>query len=163
MEMEQLLQTISERLHYNPETGIFTWKVSRGGKAKAGKKAGCITTDGYVQIYINNKPYYAHQLAYLISYRKQPTLSIDHINRNKSDNRLCNLRLANQKLNTLNNKAKGTCKTPWGWSAGITVDGVRKHLGYYDSQEEAHAVYYAVKTVKIQELERNLNGTTIDS
>jgi hypothetical protein len=145
MEMEQLLQKVCELLHYNPDTGVFTWKTNRGKGIKEGDIAGCITSQGYVQIYIENKPYLAHRLAYILTYKKNPTGRIDHINRNKTDNSIKNLRDVNAQVNALNTSSRGTHFSRNGWTAGLTINGKRKHLGYFSSEVEANCAYTKAK------------------
>ena len=156
--MEQLLQAVSEMLAYNKDTGVFTWKKHRGGKAKAGMVAGCKTRNGYVVISIYNKPYYAHILAYLICYNKLPEDKVDHINQDKSDNRLCNLRPANSVLNAANNSSRGTHLSRNGWVAGITINGKRKHLGYFETEEQAQIAYKKAKDARIDYLSKRFGG-----
>lgn len=91
-------------LDYNPETGIFTWKIS-SGSTKPGNIAGYNRNDGYILIRANNKSYLAHRLAWFYINGKFPNI-IDHINRNKSDNRICNLREATKSQNQCNQKIR---------------------------------------------------------
>lgn len=56
---------LRELLNYDRETGVFTWRVFRGGSAKAGTRAGTLRSDGYRQIYIDCKLYLEHWLAWL--------------------------------------------------------------------------------------------------
>lgn len=92
-------------LHYNPESGIFTWNVDLGSRARKGDEAGTINKAGYVVIQINGCKIYAHRLAFLYMEGKLPDCQVDHINRNKLDNRWCNLRHSN---NIENNRNKET-------------------------------------------------------
>jgi hypothetical protein len=85
------------RLHYDPETGIFTWKPRGPGDKSwntryAGEVAGFIKDDGYRQINIDGKLYRAARLAWFITHGEWPQNEIDHINRVRDDNRLVNLR-----------------------------------------------------------------------
>lgn len=82
---QELLHTL---FNYNPDTGLFVWKV--GYKVK-GTIAGSIRAPGYVKIAIKRKRYFAHRLAWLYTHGVWPR-TIDHKNRIKDDNRLCNLR-----------------------------------------------------------------------
>jgi HNH endonuclease len=78
-------------LHYCPETGVFTWKVNRSRNYVIGKVAGCNHNMGYRTIKVQGEPYLAHRLAWLYVHGRFPK-ETDHINCNRSDNRLCNLR-----------------------------------------------------------------------
>ena len=91
-------------LDYNPETGVLTWRVSRGGK-KPGDRAGTINRNGYRAISIQNdgkgKLYKASRLAWAHYNGEDPGLMVvDHINRVRDDNRICNLRLLTHGNNT---------------------------------------------------------------
>ena len=88
---------------YDSNTGIFTWNKSRKG-AKSGDKVGTISANGYCQACLNYKKYYLHRLAWLYEYGEMPISEIDHINRIKTDNRICNLRLATRSENLANTK-----------------------------------------------------------
>ena len=80
-------------LHYDPLTGIFTWKVATRGH-RAGMTAGSVTGNGYVYITIDGVQYAAGRLAYLYMQGQhvEPHLEIDHRNNIKTDNRWENLR-----------------------------------------------------------------------
>lgn len=138
------LQKIYNLLEYNPETGDLVWKCNRGGKAKKGDIAGCLTKQGYRQIYIDNVPYYAHRIALALQLNRQVG-EVDHRDGIRYNNKLENLREITRLGNSQNTKGKGTCLTKWGWSAGITVNYKKKHLGYFDTEEQAHAAYMSAK------------------
>jgi hypothetical protein len=82
---------LKELLDYNPDTGIFTRKVSRPG-FRVGDVAGSLTERGYIKIGIDGKNYSAHRLAWLYVHGKSPDNCIDHINGVRDDNRISNLR-----------------------------------------------------------------------
>ena len=96
--------TLKQMFNYDPETGIFTWKVSRGPKKK-GDIAGTLTKDGYIRITVNKRPYYAQQLACLYMTGEWPEHEMDHENRITYDNRWCNIRNATKQENLRNRKA----------------------------------------------------------
>lgn len=91
---------LQELLEYNPELGAFYWKVARGSVPK-GAEAGYINKNGYRIILIDKKQHRAHRLVYLY-YGKQINGEIDHINHDRADNRLANLRDVNRLQNTRN-------------------------------------------------------------
>ena len=88
-------------LHYNENTGIFTWIYKISDKITIGQKAGCLHHTGYNMIQINKKMYLSHRLAYLYYYGNLPKM-IDHIDRNRNNNKINNLRPTNYKENRLN-------------------------------------------------------------
>ena len=92
---------LKELLSYNYETGVFTWKVSRG-KANKGMDANSVNGLGYIQIGIDGKRYLGHRLAWLYMNSEMPEKQIDHINHNKRDNRIVNLRNADYTINSRN-------------------------------------------------------------
>lgn len=86
------IETLKAELSYNPETGLFTGRKLRGGR-KAGGVAGYThKATRYVVIEVCGVPYLAHRLAWFYVHGKWPEYTIDHKNRNKSDNRVANLR-----------------------------------------------------------------------
>src|SRR5258707_7365907 len=87
------LARVRELLAYDPEAGTFTWKVRLSKNTHVGDIAGCITSEGYGIIRINERGYLAHRLAWLITTGKWPP-EIDHKNGIKNDNRWMNLREA---------------------------------------------------------------------
>ena len=89
-----------EDFEYNPITGLFVRKTSKG-KWKSGEIAGGIDVHGYVKIRVKNSKYAAHRLAFLYMTGEVPNM-IDHINRIKSDNRWENLRACDASENAAN-------------------------------------------------------------
>ena len=142
-----LLEEIKTLLNYDPLTGVFTWKVPRTNNIKIGDIAGCLTKNGYRVISINDKPYKAHRLAWLYVYGKLPKNQIDHINHNKDDNRIVNLREVDSVENgrnrsIANNNKSGVTGVHWDniakqWKVQIKVKGEQIHLGYFHDFTEA--------------------------
>ncbi len=143
-------------LDYDSETGVFTWRhrpiVELAWNRKwANKTAGGVNGDGYIQIKIDGKKFKAHRLVWLHVYGEWPAEQLDHINGQRTDNRLCNLRAASHVQNTYNrgpqsDNTSGYKGVSWKkksrkWQAVITVNRCQKHLGYFESVEDAHAVY----------------------
>lgn len=138
-------------LHYNPLTGIFTRKIQTSHNALIGAVAGSLKSSGYWGIYIDNHHYRAHRLAWLYVTGMWPNDQIDHINLNKSDNRIANLREATSFQNGGNTRAHKTNTSGikgvyWyhrlsKWHAQIRINGRRNHLGYFDNIEDAAFAY----------------------
>lgn len=138
-------------LDYDPETGIFRWKVSRRGKVKPGQIAGNVQAMGYRYVPFRGRLIGAHRLAWLYVYGRWPTHDIDHINRVRDDNRIANLREATRSENMRNMIRRRSDASPYSgvcwdkqagrWLACITSDGKQIHLGRYDTAEDAHAAY----------------------
>lgn len=143
-----------ERLHsllsYDPLSGGFLWKSARSHR-KAGDKAGTVATNGYITITIDKVPYSAHRLAWLYVYGEYPELFIDHVNRDKLDNRISNLRLSdnrnnqgNQQISSLNTTGmKGVTKRGNLFHSRIRLNGKKIHLGYHRTLEAAGSAYDA--------------------
>ena len=148
-------------LDYDKNSGIFTWKTDRNGGAVAGDVAGCLTKKGYIQIRVLGSRYFAHRLAWLAVYGKFPSEFLDHKNNNKQDNRICNLREATRNQNmqnrpTFSNNTSGLkgarfeshCNK---WRAQIYLNGKNKHLGLFDTAEEAHSAYCSAAKLHYKE------------
>ena len=141
---------LRELLHYNPETGEFTWLVASMRREK-GSKAGCLLTRGYVDIGIGNKIYRAHRLAWLYVYGEWPTQWVDHVNGIKNDNRIINLRAANKKQNAENTtkqkrNTSGHKGVTWdsftsNWKAQICHNGKHHNLGRFADVDDAKKAY----------------------
>jgi hypothetical protein len=134
-------------LEYKPLSGYFIWRVSRGTRARAGQIAGAKDPQGYIVIGINKRQYLAHRLAYFYQIGSWPPLEMDHINQNKSDNRWVNLRLATSAQNKVNRKKfrgsllKGVSRNGVGFSAWASVNKKRIWLGYFPTENLAHAAH----------------------
>lgn len=146
--MKKLTQKrLKELLRYSKETGHFTWNVSKGSRAKAGMVAGTVQGAGYITIQIDKKIYLAHRLAWLYVEGYFPETLIDHKNRNKSDNRFCNLRVASKQCNARNSNTRrdnksvvtGVCydKSRGKWLVQMMVNGEKLNLGRYEDMLDA--------------------------
>lgn len=138
---------VRERLVYSPDTGEFHFRSGR----YAGRRAGSYSDIGYWRIFVDGRTYYAHRLAWIYMFGEAP-FEIDHINRDRADNRICNLREATALQNIANKGVmsahgyKGVSisrrknREP-GWSAYIRINGRSKRLGTFDRIEDAAAAY----------------------
>lgn len=147
---------LKEVLHYNPETGIFTWIKPTAFCIKAGDIAGYKNKLGYVKIVVDKKYYHAHRLAYIYMNGVMPEKYLDHIDGCKDNNKWANLRNATPSQNCQNIKTalktnstkllgvtltRGRTK----YQARIVVNRKIKHLGMFDTAEEAHQAYLTAK------------------
>lgn len=143
-------QRLKDLLNYDPETGEFTWLASRTGTARAGTIAGRVN-HGYRRISIDGTKYLAHRLAWLHVHGAWPAGDIDHIDMNRSNNRIANLREATTSQNKGNSRAysnntsgvKGVCWNKNGrfWQAQIRFQGKKLHLGCFGDINDAAAAY----------------------
>jgi hypothetical protein len=153
-QMDDLTQArLHALLDYDPETGVFTWLVSRGA-ARAGTVAGTVwkgRSGPYLLIRIDGRSYRAHRLAFLYMTGEWPPDHIDHRDGEGLTNKWKNLREATNAQNGANRRAqvnnttgcKGVHfnKSVRRYQSCIQVNGKRRHLGYFATAEEAHAAY----------------------
>lgn len=146
---------LHEVLHYDPRTGQFTWIANIYRKKLAGTIAGSIVTDGYWRIGLDKKAHKAHRLAWLYMYGEWPDV-IDHIDGNRLNNRISNLRNASRSINCQNLKRANTNNKSSGllgvtrykcgvYGATIRVNSKNKYLGSFANPTDAHAAYLVAK------------------
>lgn len=139
---------LSRVVSYNAETGELRWQI-RAGRRAAGAIAGTVDKHGYVNAAYKGKKYKGHRLAWLLHFGKWPTAEIDHIDREKTNNRIANLREASHVQNMRNKPSKlrdlprGVKRGTSAWLASITIGGRPRHLGSFRTIEEAGAAYQA--------------------
>lgn len=136
----ETLAKVAALVQYEPETGLFTRKSD-------GQKLGTDHIKGYIRIKIGSMDVLAHRLAWFIATGKEPEATIDHINRDKQDNRLCNLRQATHSQNQCNRGPQKNCasgvsgvamnRQKTGWQAYIKLNGKRVHLGTFKQVDDA--------------------------
>lgn len=146
-------EELREMLTYDPATGVFVWRVDRPQR-RVGDIAGSCTlsSQGYRLISVKGTVYRAHRLAWLYVYGAFPTSDLDHIDGDRDNNRIANLRLATKTENSRNRRVapdnatgfKGVtratgCKSRF--QAHIGIERRLKYLGSFGSAEEAHAAY----------------------
>ena len=144
---------LKQLVNYNPETGAFTWAMARR-KCSLGAKAGCKMRNGYIVIRLDDKLFYAHRLAWFYIHNEWPAQQVDHINGDRTDNRLENLRKAtnaqnaqnNQKIRSTNTSGfTGVRRENKKWLAEIKVNYRPIRLGLFETPEEAHEAYLKAK------------------
>lgn len=149
------VERVRELLHFEPTTGVFTWRVSSNGVV-GGRVAGN-TSHGYVRITVAGCACLGHRLALFYVHGIWPNGEIDHINGEKSDNRIENLRDVTCAANVQNKRRANANNVSFGM-LGVTFDKKKgrivaqighrgKHifLGRFDSPEVAHAAYISAK------------------
>lgn len=137
---------LKELLNYDVVAGIFIWKESKGA-AKKGAVAGSISGQGYVNIKLDGLIFRAHRLAWLWVYGVFPSGPLDHINGNRSDNRISNLRVATLSENQHNQGMRSDNKSgikgvSWDdkskfWRAQIKKNGHLIRIGSFRDLNEA--------------------------
>jgi hypothetical protein len=149
---------LKKLLNYDEKTGIFTRLIARN-QFKIGEIAGGLdVSTGYIRLRIAGKSYRAHRLAWLYTHGSWPIKYIDHINGDKTDNSILNLRdvtpsgnRQNQRVASKTNKTTGligiSVYSIGRYRAQISVYGKNKHLGLFDTPEEAHQAYLNAKRV----------------
>jgi hypothetical protein len=146
-------EELKQLLDYDPTTGIFTRKVSKGGQ-KVGSVAGCLDkAKGHLQICINMIQYQAHRLAWLYMTGNWPKQQIDHINGSRSDNRIENLRDVSNRDNQSNRHTHRNGRlvgASWNkqnkkWKANIVINRHKHFLGYFPTEQAAHEAYLTAK------------------
>ena len=148
-------QRLKELFHYEPTTGLFTRKVQASHRVHVGDIAKYVNREGYVEIVIDYRKYRAQRLAWLYMYGEFPQGKLDHIDRNKVNNKIDNLRPVTNKQNVENvgirvdntsgYKGVSWCKAVCKWMAKITHLGVQIYLGYFNTPEEASTAYQAMR------------------
>jgi hypothetical protein len=146
-------ELVSQYISYDPETGSFTC-IKASGNRKAGDRVGALNVK-YLEINVCGRKIRGHQLAWLLIHGYIPK-TIDHINGNGFDNRLCNLRQVTQQQNCQNQRTPPRHNTSGfmgvsyykagdKYAAHINLDGKKKHLGYFDDPKIAHQAYLTAK------------------
>lgn len=145
------METVKNYVNYNPDTGKLTWVKSPSRRAKVGQEISSVDAYGYLVATFRKKRWKAHRLAWYLYYGEEPEGDIDHINGDRADNRLCNLRVATRADNLRNMKVSGLGSSKfkgvsWSkcvgkWTAQITLGNKKKHLGCFESEVDAARTY----------------------
>lgn len=146
-------ERLKELFSYDSLTGTFIRRCTTSGNGLKGSEPGC-KRDGYIFIHVDRKLYRAHRLAWLYVYGQFPSKFIDHVNGNRADNRISNLRDVEQKTNNENrrsaseaaaSKVLGVTPKRKKWAAQISVDNKNIYLGTFADVEAAGDAYVAAK------------------
>ncbi len=154
---------LKEVLNYDSDTGIFTWKQKTSNRIKVGGIAGNLHNGGYIELKVKNNRVLAHRLAWLYEHGELPIL-IDHINGDRKDNRICNLRKATYQSNAYNSKLRKDNKSgvrcvSWdkknqSWEVRIKLDGKLRHFGNYLDLNLAKKVADKIRNLEHKEFYR---------
>lgn len=165
------LARLKELAIYDADTGTFTARVHRKG-ISVGAVLGSRHNAGYVRICIDKEDYLAHRLAWLYVHGEWPSQEIDHINGNRSDNRIANLRPATSTQNKINgglreDNASGFRgvhfdKRRQKFIAQIKIGSRRKYIGQYDTAEAAGRAYLSTATATYGEFARACHGIEVE-
>ena len=156
MNMDKMIshKRLREVLNYEPETGIFRWKERISIRITVGKVAGSITNNGYVEIRVFGYRTTIHRLAWFYMTGNWPDKDIDHINGVRTDNRWDNLRAVTRSINLQNRRTAashsttgflGVTRHQGRYRSMIRFNGKTRHIGCYDTPEQAYAAYVDAK------------------
>lgn len=143
-------EQIAQAFAYDPETGRITRLASKRTD-RIGPTPEIVTGNGYVVVYAYGRLFRAHRIAWVLMTGEWPEADVDHINRDRADNRWANLRAATRAQNLRNasvkvNSAtgiKGVARKGERFLAYIRQDGKKRHLGSFGTADEARAAYMA--------------------
>lgn len=144
-------EKVKTLFEYDKETGCLIWKkLAVKNQVKEGSAAGYLTDRGYIRVDIEGAQYYIHRIIWLFVYGEFPSGHIDHINHNRADNRISNMRDVCRIINGQNrskgkNNISGVCGVGWHkqkqqWQARITINKKLVHLGSFNKFDDAVAV-----------------------
>lgn len=152
---EIIAARVREIFHYDAETGIFIRRIRLAQRHQVGDRADFLVTSGglagYLRVAFDSKRYLAHRVAWLYVHGEWPTQDIDHINGERADNRIANLRDVPNLVNRQNirkcradNKGSGYLGVTLHqgkWRSRLQHNGKAIELGSFDTPEKAHQAY----------------------
>jgi len=160
--MRAFVERVRALFAYDPETGELRYRVDIWFgrhrdmlRVRAGDIAGSVfKSNGYRHVRVDGRQYLAHRIAFLIMTGRWPADQLDHIDGIKTNNAWSNLREASNRMNQENQRRVqrsnthgflGVTRDGNRWRAKIQVDGHHRHLGVYETPEEAHQAYLKAK------------------
>ena len=134
-------------LRYDPGTGEFIRLIATAKRTKVGDKAGYLSGCGYRYLRLLGEVLKCNRLAWLMHYGEWPTQHVDHMNGDRSDDRISNLRQCSPLENAQNRiSPKGAYKTKHGkYTASVTKDGKAHYLGRFSTESAARSAYVEAK------------------
>lgn len=153
---------LRQLLAYDATTGVFTWRENIGN-VKKGSVAGCVNRKGYRYIGIDGVLYRANRLAWAYVNGELPKGQVDHIDGNRLNDSISNLRDVSAEENQRNRKSgnKNSTSSLLGvsyhkqtgkWRAQLCIT-TTKHLGLFDTEQEAHNAYLEAKNHYLERAE----------
>lgn len=146
--MSIALKRAREVFSYDAATGEIRWRICKDKRCPEGTIAGYLNDQGYQIVIVDRQKMRAHRVAWMLHYGEEPPEFLDHVNGNRSDNRIENLRAATKQQNAFNSRGKrkglkGATfdKKAGKWMAQIMRDGKNNFLGYHLSELVAHEAY----------------------
>lgn len=149
---QELATNLASYALYDKDTGQFKWAKNLKNGTHAGDKMGSLNPEGYINLHICDRDIRAAHLAWFIVYGEWPSM-IDHIDGDRANNRISNLRLSSIVLNGQNRKEHRAGKligAYWDkrrgkWKSQIKVNKKNIWLGLFDTQEQAHEAWKIVR------------------
>jgi len=154
LSVSEFREELMRHLRYEPTSGKFTWLTNRHNHVRVGRVAGGLRKIGYLVINFDRRHYYAHRLAWLFCKGVWPAGSIDHIDGNKANNAIDNLRDVRHQVNMHNTHRanrnntsgyQGVSAKRDRWRAIIGLNGKQIALGSFDTPQQAHEAYLRAK------------------
>ena len=149
------VERLRELLDFNPETGELCWRIApRHQRIEPGQSAGYVGRRGYLRIRIDGAAHQAHRLAWMHHHGTPPLGDIDHIDGDRLNNRIANLRDVSKFTNQQNQVNRrfvgatgltGVTRQRNKFEARISANGVSHHLGMFETAEAAHLAYLGAK------------------
>jgi len=141
------VEYLNRLFKYDPSSGKLTRIISTSHRVKIGDEVGTVNHYGYKVVSILNHKYQVHRIVWAMTHGTWPIDQIDHINGNRSDNRIENLRDVTCRDNKLNlpihraGRLFGCTKNKNKWQVQICIGKKYKYIGLFATEQEAHEAY----------------------